>query len=62
MPASPAGEELGHWGQAGAQQKLAAFLGQRGVTERRRAEEREAGRLLLQSNKAETHVLKLFFL
>lgn len=54
----PAG--LGHRAQAGAQQKLVAFLGQREVTEGKRAEEREAGKLLLQSNKAEPHVLKLF--
>lgn len=43
----------GTGGQAGAQQKPEAFLGQRGVTAAEGAEGREAGTLLLHSNRAE---------
>lgn len=51
----------GTGGQTGAQQKPEAFLGQREVTAGKGAEGREAGRLLLQSNRAELHALNSFF-
>lgn len=64
-PHSQPGRGASSWvwgtgGQPGAQQKLEAFLGQREATAGKGAE-KEAGTLLLQSNRAEPHALFFFF-